>query len=513
MLDIRAANGILLISVALLCGCSSLAFHRDTPSSKSDKTRKAALSSTTASAGPQPPPATGNARAEPSGLWQQLIFEARLNYPKNDAIAAERDLLLKQAQRVARGFSNAAPYLFYIASEIRTRQLPSEIAILPILESWYRADALSPQGAAGLWQLMAHTARRYDLTVDRWHDERLDVQASTVAALNHIEVLRDRFAGDWSLVLAAYNAGEGAVERAINRNIAAALPTDFWSLSLPAETTRYVPRFWALVAVALEASNTSVAIADLPPHAPSDLVTLSGPLDLTRVAALSKRDPSRLAALNPALRRMYIPSGRTARVYLPIDSAQPVIDAVAALPAEDRGSPRTYTVRAGDTLSTIAFRMGASTQDLKRANRLRTARIYPGQELIIPPPGHEAVPPAGSQSIYEVRAGDTLWDIAKLLGVPVRELERVNPGIAPRKLRPGTQINVPAPSRAVDEQTPVMEGANDSYRVQSGDSLWTIARQFNVSVPELRKWNAIEDLKPLQPGQKLIVTTPGADDS
>jgi len=223
----------------------------------------------------------------------------------------------------------AAPYFHFVLDEIQKRSMPVELALLPIIESAYQPGATSSRRAAGLWQLIPGTARRWGVDLTRGYDGRRDVFASTNAALDYLQKLNDEFSGDWLLAMAAYNCGENGVERAIQRNLARGRPTDFWSLDLPSETRAFVPKILGLAAVISEPSSYGVQLKTLR-DIPILPVRVDYPLDLERVAELAEVPLYQVEKLNPALRH-----GRTqedgGHVLLPAEQAGLFEDRLAEL--------------------------------------------------------------------------------------------------------------------------------------------------------------------------------------
>jgi len=183
-------------------------------------------------------------------LWTLLREEMQLvGQYSNEKIDQEIRWLEKNPAYLQRVTKRAAPYLHHIYSEVSQRGLPAELALLPIVESAFDPFAYSPGRAAGLWQFIPSTGKLYGLQQDWWQDQRRDVIASTDAAISYLTKAQKRFDGDWLLALAAYNAGPGAIQRAINKNTKAGKTTDYWSLKLARETSRYVPRLLAISTV------------------------------------------------------------------------------------------------------------------------------------------------------------------------------------------------------------------------------------------------------------------------
>ena len=209
----------------------------------------------------------------------------------------------KEEKNLNRISLQAAPYLYYIVEQLEMRNMPGELALLPMIESAFLPQANSNRGAAGIWQFMPGTGRMYGLKQDAWYDGRRDIKASTRAALDFLTFLHDKFDGDWMLALAAYNAGEGAVERAIKRNRKAGKPTTFWDLNLPKQTQEYVPKFLALAQVIGNPEAHAITLPDIDNVPYFAHVNPGTHLHLNQVAKLANIDISELKRLNPGFRR------------------------------------------------------------------------------------------------------------------------------------------------------------------------------------------------------------------
>ncbi|MEQ8659446.1 MAG: LysM peptidoglycan-binding domain-containing protein [Gammaproteobacteria bacterium] len=458
-------------------------------------------------AAPAPDAGSGDAAAT-ADLWQQIGFELRMAPGPRHPLREPLSYFHNSARFISEASARARPFLYHIHAEVTRRQLPYEILLLPIIESAYNPAATSPGGAAGIWQFMPATARRYGLHISRWYDGRRDVLASTDAALDYFEALRDRFMGDWQLVFAAYNCGERTVERAIERNQRLGRRTDFWSLDLPRSTRDYVPKMMALVEIVAHPAAHGVELAHIPATPYFAAIDVGSALDLNRVIDWSAMSGEAFDHLNAAFRKRYTVAGAPSTVLVPHERAGAVADALAALPATARETSREHVVAAGETLSHIAAHTGVPVHVLKQANGLRSTRLAVGQVLRVPAPGEviSAGAPAPARApaarTHVVRAGDNLWELARTNGTSVAALARAN-GISLRStLKPGHRMLLPG------GEAPAVPSAAPHYEVRRGDSLWTISRRFKISVADLKRWNGLADELVLRPGQRLVVASP-----
>ena len=226
-----------------------------------------------------------------------------MDIPNQADVNAFRDWYLQHPRYLSTVTDRASSYLFLVMEELDKRKMPMELALLPMIESSYDPHAYSPAQAAGLWQFVPTTGREFNLRQTNWYDGRRDITASTKAAINYLNRLHDMFNGDWLLALAAYNAGEGTVSRAIERNQKLGLPTDYWNLPLPQETRDYVPKLLALSQVVSTPEAYGVNLTPIANEPYFEAVAINDRLDLTRVAAFANIDEDELIQLNPAFKK------------------------------------------------------------------------------------------------------------------------------------------------------------------------------------------------------------------
>ncbi len=244
-------------------------------------------------------------------VWRRVAQRCRLvrGQGVNERIARQRDWLLSNRGFLSGASGRAAPYLHFIVERLDERNMPLELALLPMIESAYNPMANSPAAAAGLWQFIPSTGRDFNLHQSATYDARRDVVASSKAAMDYLTRLHDQFNNDWLLALAAYNAGEGAVGRAIEANRRRGLPTDYWHLSLPRETQDYVPRLLALSLLVRNPEAYGITLTPIANTPYFEVVELNHAVDLTQLAATTGVDEAQLIRLNPAFLRKKMPEG------------------------------------------------------------------------------------------------------------------------------------------------------------------------------------------------------------
>ncbi len=412
-------------------------------------------------------------------------------------------------RRVSTGLERSGPYLPMIRAKFEAAGLPTEISYLPLIESAFSVKAYSRARAHGMWQFMSATGRYYGLEIGPLVDERRDPVRSTEAAVAYLSDLFNEF-DDWHLALAAYNSGAGNVRRAIRRSGS----RDFWTLKryLPRETKNYVPAFIASVIVAKDPKKWGFPVPDERPWT-YDRVDVPDALDLQFLADHSPLTIDELRQLNPAIRRDLTPAKTVTALWLPEGGAPAVEEVLAETPRNDWAPRMIHTVQRGENLSIIAARYGSSVSAIKQANGLRRTMIHPGQSLVVPRFGDSTPAPshrAADNGTYVVQSNDTLWDIARSFSISVDALCGAN-GLGKRDvIQPGQRLRLPtgasgrtAPARSTSSSW------TGSYTVRSGDTLSAIASRHRVSVNELRRANGLRTSR-IYPGNTLTVPASGA---
>ncbi len=499
----------LAASVLLLSGCISNP-GRDAPIDSPEKL-SSAPARTVKPPPPEPPPpsqreAPPNVTAESEltrDLWEHIAGGYAIELEDHPRLQKELDWLREHPNYLLRASERAQPYLHYVVEAAEERGLPLELALLPIVESGFNPRARSPYDAAGLWQFIPPTAEAFGLKQTWWYDGRLDIAASTRAAFDYLERLSGQFDGDWTLALSAYNAGPAAVRRAIARNQAEGLSTDYWSLDLPSETRRYVPRLLAIARAVESPSDYGITLTPIADEPRLIQVELPRQIDLRLASELAGLETEQLLALNPGNRRWATDPEGPHELLLPAAKADRFGERLEALDDADWVSAQSHRIRSGDTLSGIARRYGVRVDEIQRLNRLQDSRIRIGGFLLIPngePEQTVAEPTADGPRYHRVRPGDTLWAIARQYQLDYRKLAAVNGLTADSTLRPGQQLRLNEEPKGRSDRTL-------SYKVRPGDSLYVIARRFGVDITDLKRWNRIDGSR-LQPGQTLTLYLP-----
>lgn len=439
----------------------------------------------------------------PADIWARMRAGFGFSIEENAQIIRHRQLFIDNPRTLEVASERGSLYMHYIVERLEERQLPLELALLPVIESAYNPLAYSRAHAAGIWQFIPSTGRHFNLRQTNWYDGRRDITASTDAALNYLTRLHAMFDGDWALALAAYNAGEGTVRRAMRRNASKGLPTDFWSLPLPRETRNYVPKLLGLASLVKNPERYDVALNPIPNEPYFEVVEIDRRMDLARAAKLAELDEQHLYLLNPAFKRRITMDGPR-HLLVPTSHAQTLASNLAQLPQEDLVDWHEYKVRPGDSLYVIARRNNLTVGMLQEINRIKGTHLRVGQVLSIPSHGGQpaaartavASAASGDSYNYRVKNGDSLWTIAARHNVSVADIKRWN------KLS-GSRLRI--------DQVLTLRGGNARpnreptlYEVRQGDSLYAIAKRFNVNLSRLQSWNP-DTSSALRPGQTLTL--------
>ena len=465
-------------------------------------------------------------------IWERIRLNLSIDrHPEHPATRSKLEFYARKQEYLERVADRATPYIFHIVEELERRNMPLELALLPIVESAYQPFALSRSRASGIWQFIPSTGRRYGLKQNWWYDGRRDIIQATDAALNYLQKLHDDFNGDWLLALAAYNAGELNIARAMEKNLKAGKPADFWSLKLKKETMGYVPSLLAVAEIIADPAAYNITLKPIPNQAYFAVVDAGSQIDLATVAQLSGLSMDEIYTLNPGINKWATDPEGPFHLLIPLDISESFQQKLAALPPEQRSKWHTHKIRQGDTLGAIAAAYGTDINTIKQTNKLKSNLLRTGGTLIVPAAAGPLPQytlsqasrsarqlqrsPDGQRLTYTITAGDTLWDISTAYDVSVEQLCEWN-GITPRTiLHPGNKLVVWSQAGMVPAAAKVAtttESAHITYTVRQGDSLWLIARRHGVSVQQLRQWNSL-DHNDLLPGQNLDIYTgkPPAD--
>ena len=468
-------------------------------------------------------------------LWEELRDGFDLSGYEHPRVDAQLSWYVKNQRYLDRVTDRALPYLYFILREVQERNMPSEIALLPVVESAFQPFAFSAGRAAGIWQFIPETGKRFGLTLNWWYDGRRDIYASTIAALDYLQQLNNRFKGDWLLALAAYNSGEGTVMRAMQKAAKEGKPENFWALDLPNETRDYVPKLLAISALVAEPDYYKVKLNAIPFTPFFRKIETNGQLDLAKAAEMAEISIEELYQLNPGFNRWAMPPDGPHYLLVPIENANLFRQNIAAYKPEERIQWKRHIVKSNESLTSIARANGTTASTLKRINKLESNKVDKGKSLVIPVASEglksylasldkqdvdTGITSNPKQKLtHKVASGDSLWGISQEYNVSMDKLAEWNNMDRDDVLIEGKTLVVWAneglkDDSLIDALIPTTFAAPPQrsitrkikYRVRQGDSLQTISDKFHVTMHQLLSWNDdVKSNKVLRPGQPLTL--------
>ncbi|MCX8087069.1 MAG: transglycosylase SLT domain-containing protein [Rhodocyclaceae bacterium] len=403
--------GLLLLSTALgLGGCANAPRASDTVAPMAEQAASVTPSSLVSNppSEPSPPrletlpraaiaappaPVPIDLTVPPEDLWQRIRNGFAMPDLHDPLVADRQSWYLNRPEMLRRIFERGRRYLYHIVGELEKRGMPTELALLPMVESAFNPQAVSRARAMGIWQFIPSTGKNYALDQNWWVDERRDIIASTEAALNYLQAVYEMH-GDWHLALASYNWGEGAVARAIAKNQAKGLPTDYASLTMPAETRYYVPKLQALKNIIAQPELFGIHLPPIPNQPYFETVMKPERVDVAIAARLAGISVEEFLALNPAYHRPVIDGNKGGEeLLLPVSKVGTFLANLARWEAEERPLSNwlTYAMKKGDTLARVAKRFAISEATLRQINGITPrVKVGPGFTLLVPRPGSQA---------------------------------------------------------------------------------------------------------------------------
>lgn len=451
-----------------------------------------------------------------SDLWQEVRAnmgnEVNQNNPRIDYYVR---WFSKHPIYFEKLMARAQPYLYYIMQEVNKRHMPSEFALVPVVESAFDPFAYSNGLAAGLWQITPSTGKYYEVKQDWWFDGRRDVVTATDFALNYFQQLHKEF-NSWELALAAYNAGNGTVGKAIRNNLNRKQSISYWDLHLPRQTENYVPKLLAVAKIIQNPSAYHIKLKPIPNRPFFTSVNVGSQIDLKRASELSGISLKELRQLNPGYNRWATDPSGPYKLLIPVANTAHFKKNLENLPQSERISWQRYTAHSKDTLDTIAKTFNTSAAVIKKVNHLENNTIYVGEPLLIPQPvddrtvmshAQKALALAQAKNIisdkqgrirhtYTIKSGDTLSLIAIQHNLALKQVLTWNHLTNRSTIHPGQKLLL-----WIGQDNLI----RSAYSVKSGDSLWSIAKHFHTSIDQLLEWNNLGSDATLRPKQKLTV--------
>ena len=399
--------------------------------------------------------------APPTDMWDRIRRGFKMPNLDNEAVHEREQWYASRPDYIQRMTERSNKYIFHVVEELERRDMPTEIALLPFIESAFNPQAVSSARAAGMWQFMPATGTDYDLKQNVFRDDRRDVLASTRAALDYLQKLYGMF-GDWQLALAAYNWGEGSVGRAIAKNQKLGLPTTYSDLNMPAETRLYVPKLQAVKNIVANPQAFHTELPLIANHPYFQSVELTRDLDVNLAAKLADTRIEDFRALNPAAHKPVLLAAGTPQILLPWDNAALFKRNFEAYTQGQYASWTAWTVNTTMTVADAAQRAGMSEVDLRSVNGIPPRMlIKTGSTLIVP------------------RSAKVLEDVAAVVA---------------------DTGHLSFQPEVVTRKTTIKAGRNDSVA--------SIARRFRLSATNVADWNDVNSTHAFPRGFQVVVYLP-----
>lgn len=456
-----------------------------------------------------------------SDLWQRIKSGYAMPELNSPFTAKHESWYATRPDYMQRMVGRSQKYLYHIVEEVQKRGMPTEIALLPMVESAFNPKAYSTSKASGIWQFVPATGKHFGLKQNWWVDNRRNVTAATNAALNYLQKLHVMF-GTWDLALAAYNAGEGTVMRAIERNRKKGLPTDYQSLDLPPETKNYVPKLQAMKNIVTNPGRYGLDIQPIANQPYFTKVNAPQQMDIKLAAKLAGVSMDEFVSLNPEYNRpvMAAADGQS-EILLPVEAAEAFASNLASYD-KPLLSWQTYSAKRGERLENIARKFGTSPTQLREANDINgKGKLKASRTLLVPLQDESDAPElASSEEIasedkrndaapatirHSVRNGETLGAIAKRYGVSTRQLMALNHLKSAKRIKKGQVLLVrqDGGTRVAAAERSDKPGRTQ-YVVRRGDTLHSIARKFDIATDDLMRWNNLSGSR-IAPGHRLKI--------
>ena len=484
----------IVLSLVVICSCSSSVISKETIQLNSQVISD-----------DEPKIIQSEIENAPYDIWERIRTDLTLTIPEDQIASTSvyRERLYSNQTAVNRISKSGQRYLFHTLTRAQELNLPVELALLPFVESEFDPYAKSVDGATGIWQFLPSTGKEWGLKSNWWYDGKKDVLASTEAALNFLTYLNERFEGDWLLAMAAYNAGPTRVKRAIRKNQKAGLPTRFWDLDLPKETTAYVPKLLVLCELIRDPDSFDVHLPSIANRAYFQKVEIPGQLDLMQAADLAGLKPETIYELNPGFNQWATDPSGPHYLLLPIGVSDRFITQLDSLEEDELVRWDRYKIRRGDNLSKIASRYKIEVSVLKEINGMSSDLIIAGKEIMVPRGSAWASKQRPRESTYSVTKGDTLWNISKKFKVSIEDIVLWNNLKIEKPLQINQAIRIFSRYERIRPDVPSKQSGIMTYPVKSGDTLSRIASKFEIKASQIQEWNEIKDPSKIFPGQVL----------
>jgi membrane-bound lytic murein transglycosylase D len=407
---------------------------------------------------------------------------------------------LKDADKFEEYLNDSYYFIYYVINELEKEKLPLELALIPYIESNYDPFSISSSGAVGMWQFMPKTGRLYELNKTWWNEDRHDPYRSTEAAVDYLKYLYERFNQDVYLTLAAYNAGPTLLSRKINQNKRRGLKTDFWSLNLPNQTKEYVPKYIALKELIFNFEKYELTLPDIPNNPVVQKISIPGQVEVITLSEFLDIKPELLYKLNAGYTKWASAPKDQSIFYIPIEKYYLFESEDNPFNDTNQINWISHVVESGDNLWALASKYDTEVGIIKQINYLNNDLLSIGSTLLIP----LSKTKSNTFIPYEmhiVSEGDTLWDIAKKYNLGVSDLANMNSINENSYLQLGQQLTIGNKNIHRNIES---KKRTILYSIKQGDNLYKISELFDVTVKSIKEINDFED-DALMPGQIIKI--------
>ena len=434
-------------------------------------------------------------------VWGRIRITSENNQGYLDRKTIEYiNAYLKNPDELELLFEKGRYFIYFVLEELERYSLPSELALLPYIESSYDPFSISSSGAMGIWQFMPATARIYGLKNTWWYEQRHDPLASSRAAVRYLAYLHNRFNKDITYTLAAYNGGPTLLEKRIKLNRQSGKPTDYKNLKLPKQTLEYVPKFMAIKELAVNAEKYGINLPNFPNKPVLGSIELEGQVEILAFSEFANLKPEFVYKLNAGYTKWASPPGKKTTFNIPIELERELNLKKDQFIQNNQINWVTHKVISGDSLWKIARKYDTEVNILKKVNYLKSDILSLYQELLIPLSNdqNQAFIPYQAHIISE---GDTLWKLGKKYKISPAEIAKNNGLRLNAPLTIGKELNIGNKNiyRTINSKKRTI-----LYSVKQGDSLYRIADIFNIEISDIKKINELEQNE-IAPGQVLKI--------
>ena len=435
-------------------------------------------------------------------IWQYMQLNNNLedDFVIDDQVLSYMNIHLRDLEKFEKYLNDSYYFIYFVINELEKNNLPLELAILPYIESNYDPFSISPSGAVGMWQFMPQTGRLYKLNRSWWNEDRHDPFKSTEAATEYLKYLYQRFDQDIYLTIASYNAGPSLVDRRINQNKRRGENIDFWSISLPAQTKNYVPKYIALRELIFNSEKYGLKMPDIPYESVVEKVTIPGQVEILALSEFLEIKPELLYKLNAGYTKWASAPKDESVFYIPKEKYYLLTTDKNPFNMSNDINWISHNVKKGDNLWDLSKKYDTEVKIIKEINYLDSNLLSIDDTLLIPlskSKSNTFIP----YEMYIISEGDTLWSIAKKYNLNVHDLASMNSLNKNDYLQLGQQISIGNKNiyRNMESKKRTI-----LYSVKQGDNLYKISQLFDVTIESIQEINNFSE-STLMPGQIIKI--------